>query len=292
MSKDPACLFYINDWLTSTAELDADCRGWYLNLILHNYDKGDLPNDLEKLAVLCNVKFSEYKRFEQVFEHVLKQKFEQVGEHRLSNLRTQSVLKAREQFKEKRSNAGKTSYLMRFFYEKFKKESKDKKLLVFVKNNLNTEIDTKNEQVIEHMFEHLFELFKNENENKDEIVDENKGGQKQKNEQIKYGQFENVVLSDEEYTKAAEKYKEDLIPMIEKLSSYIQSSGKKYKSHYATFSSWVYQSIIEEKHKNKNQNGRENSKDYLKRVGGELDDIFKRKEQTGNYFGLDLTREG
>ena len=78
MSKDPAVLFYINDWLTSTAEMDADCRGWYLNLLLHNYDKKSLPNDLEKLAVLCNVKFSEYGRFKQVFEHVLKQKFEQI----------------------------------------------------------------------------------------------------------------------------------------------------------------------------------------------------------------------
>ena len=74
--KNPACLFYINDWLTSTAEMDADCRGWYLNLLLHNYDKETLPNEIEKLAVLCNVKFSEYQRFEQVFEHVLKQKFE------------------------------------------------------------------------------------------------------------------------------------------------------------------------------------------------------------------------
>ena len=76
MSKDPAVLFFINDWLTSTAEMDADIRGWYLNLLLHNYDKKDLPNDVEKLAVLCNVKFSEYERFKQVFEQVLKQKFE------------------------------------------------------------------------------------------------------------------------------------------------------------------------------------------------------------------------
>ena len=73
--KDPAVLFYINDWLSSTAEMDADVRGWYLNLLLHNYDKKTLPNNVEKLAVLCNVKFSEYERFKQVFEQVLKQKF-------------------------------------------------------------------------------------------------------------------------------------------------------------------------------------------------------------------------
>ena len=99
--KDPAVLFYISDWLTSTSEMDSDCKGWYLNLILHNYDKGSLPNDIEKLAVLAGVKFSEFKRFEHVFEHVLKQKFEPIDEQRLSNLKAQTILKDRECFKDK-----------------------------------------------------------------------------------------------------------------------------------------------------------------------------------------------
>ena len=114
MSKDPAVLFFINDWLTSTAEMDADVRGWYLNLLLHNYDKKDLPNDIEKLAVLCNVKFSEYERFKQVFEQVLKQKFELNEFNRLSNERTNSILRSRENFKDKRSSAGKVSYIMKY----------------------------------------------------------------------------------------------------------------------------------------------------------------------------------
>jgi hypothetical protein len=170
MSKDPACLFYINDWLTSTAEMDADCRGWYLNLLLHNYDKETLPNELEKLAVLCNVKFSEYQRFEQVFEQVLKQKFELLEDGRLSNQRTQSILKARELFKDKRSVAGKVSYLMRFFYNKYKKESKDSDIVDYVKSNLDSDIDTKNEHLIEQMFKHLLELYRNENEIENETV--------------------------------------------------------------------------------------------------------------------------
>jgi uncharacterized protein YdaU (DUF1376 family) len=168
--KDPACLFYIGDWLTSTAEMDADCRGWYLNLLLHNYDKGTLPNEIEKLAVLCNVKFSEYKRFEHVFEQVLKQKFELLEDGRLSNQRTQSILKARELFKDKRSNAGKTSYLMRFFYNKYKKESKDSDIVDYIKSNLDSDIDTKNEHLIEQMFKHLLELYRNENEIENKTV--------------------------------------------------------------------------------------------------------------------------
>lgn len=162
--KDPAVLFYINDWLTSTAEMDADVRGWYLNLLLHNYDKKDLPNDVEKLAVLCNVKFSEYERFKQVFEQVLKQKFEVTEENRLTNLRTNDILKNREVFKDKRSNAGKMSYVMKFFAKNYNKEYRNKGLNEFVKENIDLDIDLKNEQVLKQVFEHLFELYRNENE--------------------------------------------------------------------------------------------------------------------------------
>lgn len=196
MGKDPACLFYINDWLTSTAEMDADCRGWYLNLLLHNYDKGDLPNDLEKLAVLCNVKFSEYKRFEQVFEQVIKQKFEEIESGRISNLRTQTILKSREIFKEKRSNAGKTSYLIKFFYKQYKKQAEDNELVDFVKSKIDTTIDTKNEQVIKQMFEQVFELYRNENENENRIKID----------------YENFILF---WNKKVEK---SLIPKIDKLT--------------------------------------------------------------------------
>lgn len=51
----------------------------------------------------------------------------------------------------------------------------------------------------------------------------------------KYGEFKNVLLTDEEYHKLE---KSNLLPYIEKLSSYIASKGKKYKSHYATILNW------------------------------------------------------
>lgn len=51
-----------------------------------------------------------------------------------------------------------------------------------------------------------------------------------------YGEFQNVKLTDEEYLKIKER---NLLPYIEKLSSYIASKGKKYKSHYATILTWA-----------------------------------------------------
>jgi hypothetical protein len=172
--KDPACLFYISDWLTSTAEMDADCRGWYLNLILHQYDKQSLPNDVEKLAVLCNVKFSEFERFKQVFEQVLKQKFELTDENRLKNKVAEKILQGRELFKEKRSQSGKLSYILKYFRRNYKKQM-DSAFEKFIKNNISIdEIDTKNEQMLKQVFEHLFELYRNENENENKDINVNK----------------------------------------------------------------------------------------------------------------------
>ena len=54
----------------------------------------------------------------------------------------------------------------------------------------------------------------------------------------KYGEYKNVLLTDEEYTKLQELLP-DLPARIERLSEYIASTGKKYKSHYATIRSWA-----------------------------------------------------
>lgn len=51
----------------------------------------------------------------------------------------------------------------------------------------------------------------------------------------KYGEFKNVFLTDEEYSKIQEK---GLTYLIEELSRYIKSKGKKYESHYATILCW------------------------------------------------------
>lgn len=50
-----------------------------------------------------------------------------------------------------------------------------------------------------------------------------------------YGEFKNVLLTDEEYKKLENI---NALSQIEKLSSYIASTGKRYKSHYATILNW------------------------------------------------------
>jgi hypothetical protein len=55
----------------------------------------------------------------------------------------------------------------------------------------------------------------------------------------KYGLYENVLLSDEDYQKLQEEFPHDYTARIERLSEYIASTGKKYKNHLATIRSWA-----------------------------------------------------
>lgn len=54
-----------------------------------------------------------------------------------------------------------------------------------------------------------------------------------------YGEMENVLLTDEEFSKLKEKFPEDYQARIDALSFGISSKGYKYKSHYATIVRWA-----------------------------------------------------
>ena len=55
----------------------------------------------------------------------------------------------------------------------------------------------------------------------------------------KYGEFNNVLLTKQELEKLKEKYPNDYLQRIERVSDYVASTGKSYKSHYATIISWA-----------------------------------------------------
>lgn len=54
----------------------------------------------------------------------------------------------------------------------------------------------------------------------------------------RYGEYNNVLLTDEEYQKLQDMFP-DLQERIERLSEYVASTGKSYKSHYATIRAWA-----------------------------------------------------
>ena len=55
----------------------------------------------------------------------------------------------------------------------------------------------------------------------------------------KYGMYKNVLLTDEDYQKLQAEFPHDYSDRIERLSEYIESTGKKYKSHLATIRAWA-----------------------------------------------------
>lgn len=99
MAKDPAFLMYYKDILTSCASWDADELGWFLRLLCHQADKPTgLENDIESLASLANVKFSQYERFKACWEQRLKGKFKATLEGLLINEKQEGVIDRRTEY--------------------------------------------------------------------------------------------------------------------------------------------------------------------------------------------------
>jgi len=55
----------------------------------------------------------------------------------------------------------------------------------------------------------------------------------------KYGEYNNVLLSDADLEKLKNEFPQDWQGRIENLSSYIASTGKSYKNHLATIRNWA-----------------------------------------------------
>ena len=54
----------------------------------------------------------------------------------------------------------------------------------------------------------------------------------------RYGEYKNVLLTDTEFDKLKKEYPTDYKDRIERLSCYIESTGRTYKNHLATIRNW------------------------------------------------------
>ena len=77
-----------------------------------------------------------------------------------------------------------------------------------------------------------------EKEREEEREEISKDISRKKPTKHKHGEYSNVLLTDEELDKLKAEYF-DWEERIERLSSYIASTGKAYKSHYATIRNWA-----------------------------------------------------
>lgn len=79
---------------------------------------------------------------------------------------------------------------------------------------------------------------KEQETDKEFVSDETKSSRK-KIVRCKHGEYDNVLLSDEEYEKLKVEFPEDYQDRIERLSEYMASTGKTYKNHLATIRCWA-----------------------------------------------------
>ena len=107
-------------------------------------------------------------------------------------------------------------------------------------NNINNEHSEKIENAHD-IFSYEIEENKKSSFKEKEQSQLNQDNTKSKKSQVKhrYGEYNNVLLSDAEYEKLKEEFPNDYQERIDKLSEYIASTGKKYKNFLATIRSWA-----------------------------------------------------
>jgi len=68
----------------------------------------------------------------------------------------------------------------------------------------------------------------------------------------KYGEYNNVLLSDTDFEKLKAEFPNDYQERVDRLSEYMQSTGKTYKDHLATIRNWARKESAEPKRYVKN----------------------------------------
>ena len=94
----------------------------------------------------------------------------------------------------------------------------------------------------------------------------------------KYGEYNNVLLTDEELEKLKEEFP-DWQERIERLSSYVASTGKTYKNHLATIRNWAKK---DREQQVRPQSARQQQGYHKQTKAEELDDFYNMAAQFGN----------
>ncbi len=92
MANDPAFLLYSKDWLQGTAEMSAEERGVYIDLLAHQHQDNGLPTDTKRLARMARVSHDEFLR---VWEFLSKKFLCEDG--KLFNKKLQKVIEGRSE---------------------------------------------------------------------------------------------------------------------------------------------------------------------------------------------------
>ena len=98
----------------------------------------------------------------------------------------------------------------------------------------------------------------------------------------KYGEYENVLLSDLDLEKLKTEFPTDWEERIERLSSYMASKGKTYKNHLATIRNWARR----DKDEKRNAVSRETPSGFNKKVDADYYYQSTGDEEVDKVLGL------
>lgn len=255
--KDPAFLFYTNDFQGGTIDMSCEEVGAYLRLLMYQHQHDKIPNNKERLMRITGI-FSEEK-FDVVWE-VVGKKFNQMVDH-LVNERLKQETTKRTEFKPKKIASASLAGLISKS-DLTKKQVAEIKKAFTINDFVNYPIDEiKNmvrewfNQMVDHLVSHSVSNIENENLNENIDRDKEKGGMGEKtirekngSEKVQFAEF--VSMTNVEYsTLVTELGDADTKRCIEILDDYKGSKGRKYKSDYRAIRSWVIKALDEEKRK-------------------------------------------
>ena len=121
-----------------------------------------------------------------------------------------------------------------------------------------------------------------ESEGEREVIEPSPATPPKKAPRHKYGMYNNVLLSDEDMEKLQAEFPHDYSDRIERLSEYIASTGKSYKSHLATIRAWA---------RKETQKPSENSSFNTDEFFGQAVNRANKRETSSNPF-LEMLKNG
>lgn len=127
MPKDPAFLFYPKDWLEGTAELLPNEKGVYIDLLAHQHQKKDLPNDTLRLARMVGLGHDDFLKIWAI----LKDKFKEKN-GRFVNTKLTGVTKDR-------ADKGAKNTIIGTFASLLRKEKPEPKIYAILKKEFNVD---------------------------------------------------------------------------------------------------------------------------------------------------------
>lgn len=98
----------------------------------------------------------------------------------------------------------------------------------------------------------------------------------------KFGEYQNVLLSDSDMEKLKEEFPNDWEQRIERLSSYMASTGKTYKNHLATIRNWARR----DRDAKRNTVSRETSSGFDKKIDADYYYQSTGDEEVDKVLGL------